>query len=122
MTKKDEGPPKAAFETLCSGSLPERMEHELQKIYENIADQNTEPTAKRKLVVEFTFSPNRERDASQSSVVFKNKLAPMVAAEGRVFHRLAMGKQVALVDNPPEQGELTFERPALKPVKDGTNG
>ena len=122
---KDEGPPRAAFETLCAGCLPERLERELQSIFDNIADDNTEAKAARELHVVFKWKPNMDRDAAGVSVVFKKKLAPMIAAEGQVFLRIAPdGTQIGIPDMPPEQGDLfPAKAPTLTKVeRTGTNG
>lgn len=126
VEKNPEGPQRATFTTLCGGCLPERLEHSLQNLYNNIADENTDPEAKRKVVVTFSVKPNRDRDAAALDVKIEEKLAPMMSAGGRVFLRIAPdGTQIAIPDTPPEQGDLfPAAGPKLAPVakKDGTNG
>jgi hypothetical protein len=62
--------------TFADGALAERINQELQRILENIADPNTEASKTRKLTVTLTLKADDKRDVILSSVVAKSALAP----------------------------------------------
>ena len=62
---------------LGSGALIERGDLVLNQILENIEDINTEPEKDRKLVMEVTFKPSKDRDEVKLSINAFPKLAPL---------------------------------------------
>lgn len=54
----------------------ERADYELTRAIDNIADPNTEPTAKRKITVTLTLTPDAERKKIRVSAQAKSTLAP----------------------------------------------
>ncbi|WP_260631115.1 replication terminator protein [Bacillus sp. S/N-304-OC-R1] len=71
------------FNTFADGALAERANVELQKIFENIADPNTDATKKRKLTLTITLSADDKRDVILSTVVAKSVLAPAKQIEAK---------------------------------------
>lgn len=53
----------------------ERVNYEMARVMDNIMDANTKATAKRKLTLTLTFSPDDERATIGVSVVAKTTLA-----------------------------------------------
>lgn len=60
---------------MAKGAFMERIDYEMAKIMDNILDANTKATAKRKLTVTLTFSPDDERTNIGVSMVAKTSLA-----------------------------------------------
>lgn len=46
---------------IAEGGLQEKLDNELEKVFDNILDLNTEPKAKRKITITLTMSSNEER-------------------------------------------------------------
>ncbi len=46
---------------IAEGGLQEKLDNELEKVFDNILDLNTEAKAKRKITVTLTMSSNEER-------------------------------------------------------------
>ncbi|SEB15969.1 hypothetical protein SAMN05421743_12170 [Thalassobacillus cyri] len=63
---------------LANGGLQERFNAEMERILDNIADQNTDPGAKRKVTMNITFKPNDNRDIADTVIEVKSTLAPAV--------------------------------------------
>lgn len=61
--------------TLANGGVQEKINRELEKVFENIQDPNTKANEKRKLTITLTFSPNENRDAIQTDVNIKPSFA-----------------------------------------------
>ena len=61
---------------MARGAILERINYEMARVMDNILDANTKPTAKRKLTVTLTFTPDDERATIAVNVVAKSTLAP----------------------------------------------
>ncbi len=67
----------AAF---AGGAVSERIQDAIQKVYENIADPNTEVDKARKLTIELIFKPSKtDREMVDVQVVAKTTLQPRKA-------------------------------------------
>lgn len=65
------------FNELAGGAAIEKINRELQKVFENIKDPNTSETAKRKLNIVMTFTPDKQDDDMVSvDIDVTAKLAP----------------------------------------------
>lgn len=62
------------LEKFASGALSERINSEVIKVAENIADPNTDAKKKRKLIVTLTFSPGGDRQLVGLQVETKTTL------------------------------------------------
>lgn len=71
--------PIKSLSDLMDGGLEERFNQELTKVWQNVYDPNTNPTAARKVVMEVKIVPNERRDSVQFHVNVSSKLAPHVA-------------------------------------------
>ena len=74
MTIKVELEP-ARLHTMAMGRADEVFTRELQRVIENVLDQNTDPEAKRTITVEFTFKSDHTRAGMDVKVAAKSKLA-----------------------------------------------
>lgn len=71
--------------TFSDGALAERANSEIQKVLENIADPNTDPSKARKLTITIEFKADENRDIVRSSVVAKTTLAPAKKLESKIL-------------------------------------
>jgi len=51
-----------------------KFSRELDKVLQNIADPNTDPTKARKLTVELKFVPNENRDIASVEIIAKSSV------------------------------------------------
>ena len=65
-----------ALESLAQGAVSERFSEEFQKVLENIFDPNTDPTAKRSIVITIDIKANEQRNWADLRASVKAKLAP----------------------------------------------
>lgn len=63
---------------MAMGAILERVDYEMVKVLQNIMDSNTDPTAKRKMVLTLEFKPDACRENIALSVMVKTALAPTV--------------------------------------------
>ena len=69
----------------ADGAVAERFNIELQRVLENIADLNTDPTVKRKINLEVTLVADDARDVVMANVQAKTKLAPAKKLESKII-------------------------------------
>lgn len=60
---------------LANGAIQEKLDGELQKVFENIHDPNTAPSAKRTVTIKLEFTPDESRQAVSLKTDFVQKLA-----------------------------------------------
>lgn len=65
-----------SLDDLMGGAVTERFNLELQKVLDNIFDENTDPKAKRTISLTFTLVPAESRDMMAWSAQITSKLAP----------------------------------------------
>jgi len=61
---------------LMDGSVEERFNYEMNKIWANVQDPNTDPKAKREITIKVTVKPNDRRDSAEFNVEVGSKPAP----------------------------------------------
>ena len=61
--------------SLAAGATGERWEHTLIDIIKNIRDPNTEPTAKRKIVLTLTIQPHEDRESMAAKIDVTTNMA-----------------------------------------------
>lgn len=71
--------------TFADGAVSERFNLELQKVLENFADMNTDPTAKRQINLVVTLQGDEARDVILANVQAKTKLAPAKKLEAKII-------------------------------------
>ena len=93
---------------LGGGAAIEKFQEEFAKVVQNIMDPNTDPKAKREVVLKVIFQPNQERNWTALKIEALAKLAPNTAYATRAFVGLdrQSGKAVACEDNP---NQLTID-------------
>lgn len=71
--------------SFADGALSERLNQEVLKILENIADPNTDPNKTRKLTLTVTFNADEKRDVIKTNAVAKLSLAPSKPIESKLM-------------------------------------
>lgn len=101
------------LEEFAGGALSEQFNTEAQKIIENIADPNTDPTKVRKLTITAAFKANSNRNMVITSIEVKPGLAPVKAFETSLMldKDIQTGKVMAAEINNqiPGQEEMEIE-------------
>lgn len=105
---------------MAMGAMKERVDYEMTRCVQNIADPNTKATAKREITLKITLEPDENRQHVEVSCSANSKLAPL----NPVKTSLAMGKEngktvaVELTPQIPGQldayGDIAPERKILK--------
>lgn len=62
---------------LAEGAIQEKLDGELQKVFENIHDPNTPAGVKRSITIKLEFKPDESRQTVSLSTDFATKLAPV---------------------------------------------
>lgn len=103
---------------LCGGAIEEVFQREWAQVLQNIGDLNTPAEAKRKVTLELTLKPFKDRSGAQVSFSCKSKTMPVEAVEGTIFLQ-RRGLSVVAVPHDPKQIRL-FD-PAAEPLNDKKN-
>jgi hypothetical protein len=87
---------------LGDGAAVEKFQEELEKVVQNVLDPNTDPKAKREVVLKVTIHPDADRSWTSIKIEALAKLAPNTAFATRAFVGLdrKTGRVVACEDNP----------------------
>lgn len=67
--------------TFAGGAIEERFDMAMRDVLANIADLNTDPKKKRKIVVTVTMTGNKDRQLSDTSIEVKTTIAPATKIE-----------------------------------------
>jgi len=68
--------PIKSLSELMDGGVEERFNVEMDKIWQNVQDPNTDPKAKREINIKITVKPNERRDSADFDVSVIGKPAP----------------------------------------------
>lgn len=102
--------PIKSLSDLMDGGLEERFNQELTKVWQNVYDPNTNPTAARKVVMEVKIVPNERRDSVQFHVNVSSKLAPHVALTQTVMLSLGADGTITATERTEQvSGQLDME-------------
>lgn len=82
------------LQQFAGGELSKRLQAELEKVYENIADENTNAKYKRKVTLTLTIQGNDKRDLAEVHMEVKSTLAPIVGTSTDVIIGFQNGKVV----------------------------
>lgn len=89
--------------SLAGGAVAEQINMEIQKVYDNIDDPNTDKEKERKLTIEVKFKPKKnEPDVIDVSVISKSKLQPIKAIATRML--IGKGKDGKVIANEWDKG------------------
>ena len=100
--KEDKPMSEITLTNLGGGAAVEKFQEEFEKVVANIMDPNTDPKAKREVVLKVTIQPSADRDWAGMKIEAQAKLAPNVAYATRAFVGIdrQSGKASAFEDNP----------------------
>jgi len=70
---------------MAHGAFLERTDYEIEKVVKNILDANTNPTAKRKMIITMTFTPDYDRKNVVVKYEVKSTLAPVNPAVTNLY-------------------------------------
>ena len=110
---------------LGNGAAVEKFNESLQSVIANVLDPNTEAKTKRRIVLEVTFVPDRDRDIGAVTVSCQARLAPTVSFRTQAYlgrdgdHFVAFEndpKQVTIQDFIEAKKDLPTITPAEKKV------
>lgn len=106
----------ADLATIGNGAVAEKFAQELRAVLENIRDPNTEAKAKRKVVIEFVFSPTEDRERVHTYISARSVMAASKPTGDMLFIGRVAGETVATVlrggppGEDPNQGVLPIDR------------
>lgn len=67
---------KESILKMAKGAFEERVDYEMNRVIDNILDNNTKATAKRKITLTIEFVPDDERKMISVAVTAKSQLCP----------------------------------------------
>ena len=82
--------------TLKDGAAIEMIDEELQRVWDNIQDPNTDAGKSRKVVFSIEVKPDKERELAQVFLNVDARLAPCKSQEAKVALGIDRGKAVAV--------------------------
>lgn len=102
--------PIKSLSELMDGGVEERFNEALAKVWDNIFDPNTEPTATREVTMKIKIKASERRDSAAFSVDVIPKLAPPVSLSQTVMLALtAAGNIVATERTNQVPGQIDIE-------------
>ena len=76
-----------SLDELMDGAVQERFDHELNAVWQNVFDPNTDSKKTRQVILAVKITPNERRDAADFRVSVYSKLAPKVDMSQTVMIR-----------------------------------
>jgi hypothetical protein len=105
----------ADLHTVGHGAAAEKFAAELKAVLENIRDPNTEAEAKRKIVLEFTFAPNADREMVAVGISARSVFAATKPTSEIMFVGRQNGETVGTVMHGPD-GQAQDPRQGVLPL------
>ncbi len=115
---------KVTIENLAGGAALEQVNHVLGKAWENVFDPNTDPEAKRKVVLEVEIEPTENRDSAAITFKVKANLPGPVGVTSLVFMAEdTEGKPVALTRDIRQMEAFPEDQPpdGVRPINSNPN-
>lgn len=119
---------KLDLSAIGEGSLQEKVDKELEKVFDNILDPNTETKVARKVTITLTMKPDGARQTVTTSMDVKSTLAPQVGVATTVLVGEKDGKVYANELKSTVPGQTYFDEDAVlrtdigQPVEDLDKG
>ena len=86
--------PIDSLDDLMDGGVRERFKTELDKVWNNVYDPNTDPEKTREIILRVKITPNQQRDSANFRVDVTSKLAPMESLQQTVLLSLTGSGQI----------------------------
>lgn len=103
---------KLDLSTIGEGGLQEKVDKELEKVFDNILDPNTDIKTKRKLTITLTMVPDETREVVSTSMEVKSSLAPQTGVATTVLVGQKDGKVYANELKSKIPGQTYFDEEA----------
>lgn len=97
---------KINLETINSGAAKDLFDEAFKKVLENIADENTRPTAIRSITLKFSVKPSEDRGQAATTVDVETKLAPIKQNSGTMLFSFDGDIVEAFAVSSPKQPDL----------------
>ena len=94
---------KIDLTTIQGGRALRIFDAEMKKVMSNILDTDTNPTAKRKIILTVDFKPDSERKLGVSTVSIRSQLAPVEPHGKNVYFREDENGEFSAFEDDPEQ-------------------
>lgn len=115
---KEAGTLRRSIMDMARGAIKERCDVEMGRILNNIMDENTKPTVKRKLVLTLCFVPNEQRSMVMVDAVVKATLAPLCSVNTSLAVGIGKdGAPIAVETKADLPGQTTLFEGENKPVE-----
>lgn len=89
-----------SLDDMMGGAVTERFNAALKTCLKNIIDPNTDATKARKVTLELTIKPSKDRTSAEFNLLCKPTLAPPVAVtQSMILNRDDAGNVIALQTN-----------------------
>ncbi len=112
----------ASLATIRGGAAIERFDLALAEIAANIADPNTRPTDKRKIILEVTLQPSEDRESVATSFKVVTKPAPLTPVVALIYIGNRNGKAVAVTYDPAQDDLFQGNDPDVLPLRRSQEG
>lgn len=104
---------KLDLSAIGEGGLQEKVDKELEKVFDNILDPNTDIKTKRKLTITLTMVPDETREVVSTSMEVKSSLAPQTGVATTVLVGQKDGKVYANELKSKIPGQTYFDDEAV---------
>jgi hypothetical protein len=112
---------EVSLSNLCNGAIEEVFQREWAEVMRNIGDVNTPAEAKRKVTLELTLLPFKDRSGAQVSFSCRSKTVPVEQVEGTVFLQRRGASLVAINHDPKQIRMFDPKSAAANDDRDRTN-
>lgn len=106
----------ADLNTIGAGAAAEKFAAELRAVLENIRDPNTDPKARRKIVLEYVFHPEQDREAVLVAITARSVLGSTKPSSDVMYVGRHQGETVGTVMHGPD-GEPVDPRQGVLSLK-----
>lgn len=100
---------KLDLSAIGEGGLQEKVDKELEKVFDNILDPNTDTKTARKLTITLTMKPDDTRQTVATSMEVKSTLAPQTGVATTVLVGQKDGKVYANELKSSIPGQMYFD-------------
>lgn len=112
MVEESRIPQRVSLAAMKGGGVVEMVDDAIAQVVENIADVNTNPTAKRQVVLTVTLKADEERRDVVVNVDVRTKTAPAQSVRTKLFLLHTRNGLVATEDDPRQPRLFDDEAPA----------
>ncbi|MBU1699067.1 MAG: hypothetical protein KJ970_13320 [Candidatus Eisenbacteria bacterium] len=104
-------PKEMSLVSLAAGAAGELFDYELANVLANIDDPNTKADAVRKITLEISIKPSKDREMAEILISCRPKLPVYQPATATIFMGRKAGKMLAFMRNPAQMD--AFDSPTV---------